>query len=136
MTARPDRPRAGHLWHLAINVNDVARMERFYIEVMGFVLEWKPDADNVYLTTGRDNLALHKRTSPERGAPGDRLAHLGLVVAHADQVDAWAHYLRVLGIALMTDPRTHRDGARSFYFADPEGNVIQIIHHPPLASHV
>ena len=35
---------------------------------------------------------------------------------------------------LLTEPRTHRDGARSFYLEDPEGNRIQIIHHPPLTE--
>ena len=33
-------------------------------------------------------------------------------------------------------PRTHRDGARSFYCKNPEGATVQFIHHPPLAGTV
>jgi hypothetical protein len=33
---------------------------------------------------------------------------------------------------MKASPRTHRDGARSFYCADPEGTVVQVIFHPPL----
>jgi catechol 2,3-dioxygenase-like lactoylglutathione lyase family enzyme len=128
----PVRPLAGRLWHLALQVADLGAMERFYVEVLGFAVEWKPDPDNVYLTTGRDNLALH------RGAAGTetRLGHLGLVVGEADHVDAWAAWLRSRGVSLTAEPRTHRDGARSLYFRDPEGNLVQLIHHPPLAPYV
>jgi hypothetical protein len=34
---------------------------------------------------------------------------------------------------MMQAPRTHRDGARSFYCRDPEGNLVQMIYHPPIA---
>ena len=37
-------------------------------------------------------------------------------------------------MALDAQPRTHRDGARSCYFSDPDGNQVQIIHHPPIAE--
>ena len=127
-----DRPPVAHLWHLAINVRDVEMMERFYADVMGFRTEWKPDPDNVYMTTGKDNLAIHRG---EAGAE-TRLAHFGLVVARAEDVDVWAAWIRDHGVALETEPRTHRDGARSFYFRDPEGNVIQLIHHPPISPAV
>ncbi|HJZ86314.1 MAG TPA: VOC family protein [Polyangia bacterium] len=131
-----DRPAPGRLWHLALQVADVARMERFYMEILGFVIEWKPDDDNVYLTSGRDNLALHRRGGEERPGPDSRLAHLGLVVERADDVDGWADWLRAQGVPIDSEPRTHRDGARSLYFRDPEGNRIQIIHHPPISPYV
>jgi hypothetical protein len=31
-------------------------------------------------------------------------------------------------------PRTHRDGARSFYCFDPAGNLVQFIYHPPISN--
>ena len=40
------------------------------------------------------------------------------------------------GIALDAKPKTHRDGARSCYFSDPDGNKVQIIHHPPISQKV
>ena len=128
MTA--DRPPRGRLWHLALNVTDLAAMERFYVDLLGFDVEWRPDPENVYLTSGHDNLALHVVGRAGQGA----LAHLGLCVATPADVDAWATYLASHGFAPQAPPRTHRDGARSFYVADPEGNALQIICHPPLAK--
>jgi catechol 2,3-dioxygenase-like lactoylglutathione lyase family enzyme len=37
-------------------------------------------------------------------------------------------------VTLDARPRTHRDGARSCYVSDPDGNKIQIIHHPPISG--
>jgi catechol 2,3-dioxygenase-like lactoylglutathione lyase family enzyme len=30
--------------------------------------------------------------------------------------------------------KAHRDGARSFYVRDPDGVLVQIIYHPPIAD--
>ena len=32
---------------------------KFYTDVIGMKVDWKPDDENVYLTNGLDNLALH-----------------------------------------------------------------------------
>ena len=107
-------------------------MRVFYTDVLGFEVEWEPDPDNLYLTSGADNLALHRST--DGNARGGALDHLGLVVATADDVDRWAAWLESQGVALDAAPRTHRDGARSCYFSDPDGNRIQILHHPPISG--
>ena len=128
-----DRPPHLGLRHLALNVRDVARMKAFYVEVMGFSVEWEPDPDNVYLTSGRDNLALHRVAEMAPAGVG-ALDHLGVIVAGPDQVDAWAAFLESRGVALDMRPKAHRDGARSCYFRDPEGNRVQVIHHPSISG--
>lgn len=130
-----DRPSHAGLRHLALNVRDVDEMKRFYVDLLGFAVEWEPDPDNVYLSSGIDNLALHRATGLV-GAEGGVLDHLGVIVRSADDVDRWAAFLEGQGVRLDAKPRTHRDGARSCYFRDPEGNKIQIIHHPPVSSKV
>ena len=108
-------------------------MKHFYVDVLGFAVEWEPDPDNVYLTSGRDNLALH-RAADARAASGQALDHLGVIVSQADDVDRWAAFLDTRGVTIVARPRTHRDGARSCYVADPDGNIVQIIHHPPISG--
>lgn len=128
------RPLHAGLRHLALNVRDLDAMKRFYVDVLGFTVEWEPDPDNVYLSSGIDNLALHRGAGADlRVGPG-ALDHLGLIVRAADDVDAWAAFLEANGVALKARPKTHRDGARSLYFQDPDGNSVQIIHHPPISD--
>lgn len=125
MTALP--PTLG-IRHVALFVADLAKAEAFYVGLLGYQVEWRPDADNLYLTMhGHDNLALHKG-SP-RGET--RLDHFGIVLRRAEDVDAWYAHLKAHAVK---PPRTHRDGARSFYAQDPDGNGLQFIHHPPIAN--
>jgi len=131
-----DRPSHAGLRHLALNVQRLDEMKRFYVDLLGFSVEWEPDADNIYLSSGIDNLALHRSpggSRSENGGPGT-LDHLGLIVRSADDVDRWAQFLESRGVTLKAKPRTHRDGARSLYFLDPDGNSVQIIHHPPISA--
>jgi len=98
-------------------------------------LEWRPDPDNAYLTSGEDNLALHRANAVANiQESAQRLDHFGFVVGRPENVDEWAERIRLHGIPLEKEPKTHRDGARSFYFRDPDQNLIQIIYHPPISD--
>lgn len=109
-------------------------MERFYRDVLGYVEEWRPSERELYMTRGSDNLALHAIDSPAAEGRESRLDHIGLVMSRPEDVDDWAAWLESQGVSLDTRPRLHRDGAKSFYARDPEGNRIQFIWHPPIAD--
>ncbi len=129
------RPSHLGLRHLALHAREFDAMKSFYVDLLGFQVEWEPDADNVYLSSGSDNLALHRSQSPRETPHGDTaLDHLGMIVRAADDVDQWSRFLEESGVPLDTKPRTHRDGARSFYFRDPDGNRVQIIYHGPISD--
>ena len=127
-------PATAGLRHVALTVHNLEACERFYVEQFGMRVEWRPDADNVYLTGGSDNLALHR--APTGFVPGEsqRLDHIGFIVRAPEQVDAWRVFLEANTVAILKEPKTHRDGARSFYCRDPDGNVVQVIYHPPIAD--
>jgi catechol 2,3-dioxygenase-like lactoylglutathione lyase family enzyme len=122
------------LQHVALFVQKFEACIQFYTELLGMKVEWHPDVNNIYLTTGHDNLALHRAS--ESFSPGDhqRLDHIGFIIGDIAQVDIWYEYFKHHKVTLKTEPLTHRDGARSFYCLDPDGNTIQMIYHPPLAK--
>jgi len=95
-------------------------------------IEWQPDEDNYYLTSGNDNLALHRATSnSEKGAQS--LDHLGFFLAKPEHVTDWFEFLKDADVEMLSEVKDHRDGARSFYCKDPDGNAVQMIFHQPLA---
>src|ERR1041385_8069602 len=120
--------------HVALNVRDVQRSLEFYSSVLGMTLEWRPDPENAYLTSGEDNLALHQLPPGLEPGSVQTIHHIGFVVRRPEDVDEWADRLRNLRIPLAAEPKTHRDGARSFYFHDPDGLLIQLIYHPPISN--
>lgn len=133
MSELPPRPdgMAG-MRHVALFVQDMDACIRFYVELLGMKIEWQPDPDNYYLTSGVDNVALHRATDAPSGV--QRLDHIGFIIKTPADVDAWHTYLAAHGVRILQLPRTHRDGAHSFYCADPAGNVVQLIYHPPIAD--
>jgi catechol 2,3-dioxygenase-like lactoylglutathione lyase family enzyme len=122
------------LRHVALNVHDVQRSQDFYRRVLRMQLEWEPDPDNVYLTSGQDNVAIHRLPAGVEPGPVQSVHHIGFVVRRPEDVDQWAEHVQREGVELEQPPKTHRDGARSFYFRDPDGLLIQLIYHPPISD--
>jgi len=115
--------------HLALRVRDPQASKRFYADCFGMKVVWEPDLDNVYLSSGPDNLALHRADVTGPGA----LDHMGFIVDTREEVDRLAARFRERGVSLAVEPRDHRDGSRSFYCLDPDGLRIQVLYEPTLS---
>jgi len=126
-------PATGGMRHVAIYVEAFDACEHFYTELLGMAVEWRPDPDNMYLCSGNDNLALH-RARNSFTEEGQHLDHIGFILREIDDVDLWYEFLLAHDVKMRTQPKTHRDGARSFYCFDPDGNTVQMIYHPPISD--
>lgn len=95
---------------------------------------WEPDPQNVYLSSGCDNIAIHQvsenflKTAEER-----QLDHMGFVVESIARVEELESEFRSLGVTIVHPFKVHRDGSASFYCADPDGIVIQLLYEPTLS---
>ena len=76
------------LRHVALFVRDIEACVRFYTEVLGMQVEWQPDADNYYLSSGTDNLALHRASADQAPSGSQRLDHIGFIIRTPEEVDA------------------------------------------------
>jgi catechol 2,3-dioxygenase-like lactoylglutathione lyase family enzyme len=121
--------------HVALFVRDMAACEHFYVNLIGMEVEWRPDEHNVYLTSGGDNVALHQaEPGMQRDEVSQRLDHIGFFLDSAEAVDHWFTWLSGQQVRIRSEPRDHRDGARSFYCYDPDGTLVQMIHHPEISQ--
>ena len=124
------------LRHLALTVRDdvYAATLRFYVDGMGMKVVWQPDPDAAYLSGGSDSLALHRGPAHPVSKPISCLDHLGFLMPDAQAVQDWHARLSAaaqdLDIEILAAPRLHRDGATSFYFLDPAGHKVQLVHIP------
>lgn len=121
------------LRHVALFVHNIEACCEFYTNLLGMTIEWQPDTDNVYLTSGNDNLALHRAKQPLAPKSQQRLDHLGFIIESPKLVDEWHDFLSKHNVTILMPPKTHRDGAHSFYCEDPAGNHVQMIFHPPIS---
>ncbi len=118
------------LRHVALLIKNFPECEYFYTQLLGMAIDWRPDADNLYLTSGNDNLALHRAPADFVPAKHQRLDHIGFFLQKPEDVDAWFHFFTQHNVLIKAPPKDHRDGTRSFYCADPDGNITQMIYIP------
>ena len=130
------------LRHVALRVTNLARSRTFYEQLLGMKVVWEPDSDNVYFSSGSDNFALHQIAPAELAAyqplTGQLLDHVGVVLENPEAVDRMygevEPRLQQLGGQVVKPPKQHRDGSYSFYFSDPDGNVIQALYEPTISK--
>jgi catechol 2,3-dioxygenase-like lactoylglutathione lyase family enzyme len=122
-------PTAG-LRHVALYSKNFAESIAFYTDILQMKIIWQPDEDNVYMTTGDDNFALHRAKDGMDTTGAQRLDHFGFFLKTREEVDQWYDYLKAHQVDIRFAPKDHRDGTRSLYCADPDGNVIQLIYYP------
>ena len=121
--------------HIALKVRDVARAKKFYQDRFGMEVVWEPDAQNVYLSSGCDNIALHEIAEPFAAAAVEKqLDHLGFVVETIERVKELEGEFIARGVTVVHSFKLHRDGSASFYCADPDGIVIQLLYEPTLSG--
>jgi catechol 2,3-dioxygenase-like lactoylglutathione lyase family enzyme len=125
------------LWHVALRVTDLARSQAFYSRLFGMSPVWQPDPDNLYMSSGMDNLALHQIPSADlakyRNQEQQFLDHIGFIVDEPMTVDHLFELATQDGSRIIHRPKQHRDGSYSCYLADPDGNTVQILYEPTLS---
>jgi catechol-2,3-dioxygenase len=124
--------------HVNLRVADQEVSKRFYRDVLGFLIaEEDPDHGGVFMTLGDNfhtlDIGQHpsprEAQRPQRGQIG--LGHIAFQVgSYAALRDAYAHLVKN-GVEIMR--ATNHVNQRSFYFADPDGNTLEIYYELPHA---
>ena len=117
-------------------VGDIQVMARFYRDVLGFETDWDGgDFAEFHTASGYLSLFVYSRKpfaeafgweyEPPKGI--NQSFEIGLWQPSYADVDAEFARLKELGANLQSEaPITYPFGIRSFYVADPEGNLLEI----------
>jgi len=120
--------------HIALKVKNATRSKAFYRERFGMDVVWEPDPQNVYLSSGCDNIAIHEISHDFASAAAElQLDHLGFIVETVERVQELEQDFASHGVKIVHPFKIHRDGSASFYCADPDGIVIQVLYEPTLS---
>jgi catechol 2,3-dioxygenase-like lactoylglutathione lyase family enzyme len=121
--------------HIALKVKDAARAKEFYCRLFGMEVVWEPDPQNIYLSSGWDNMAIHEVPKEfSQGAAEMQLDHLGFIVESIGRVKELEEEFVSQGVKIVHPFKIHRDGSASFYCTDPDGVVIQLLYEPTLSG--
>lgn len=114
------RPRAKALAHMLLQVSDIDRARRFYVDLLGF--EPRPDA--VPLGDGRPLIVTKQGLGITIGGPGDgqQVDHIAFEV---QDVTALAARARMAKVPVVKNLGTGAYGL-TIYLSDPDGNTIEL----------
>jgi ureidoacrylate peracid hydrolase len=118
MADEADAGRPTSFAHMLLKVSDIARSERFYVDVLGFTVRpAKP------LPDGRPFVPFHQGIALTSGGPGEptQIDHMAFI---AQDVRALASRLKCADVKFF---RELHDGiyGLTIYIADPDGNMIE-----------
>ncbi|MCQ2241116.1 VOC family protein [Treponema sp.] len=123
-----------HLDGFGLLVEDMAKMIRFYRDVLGFEIKEDENTTNVYLVKDGTLFLLYGRKDFEKmtGRRYDYVkglnghSEMALYVDTFEEVDSAFEKAVKNGATPVLEPELEPWGQRTCYIADPEGNLIEI----------
>ena len=122
------RPTISCVLETVLYVSDLERSERFYCDVLGLRLMGKESGRSLFFRAGSSVFLLFMAevtrrgdSLPAHGAVGP--VHSCFLVPEAEY-EQWKEYLPSRGVTILQEVEWQR--GRSFYFQDPDGNVLEI----------
>ncbi|MDA1056119.1 MAG: VOC family protein [Planctomycetota bacterium] len=115
------------LSYVIVLCDDIDRMKRFYRDLFSFPVDSETD-ESLALRVGSVLLGLRQRTRNYDGrgggpaSPGVQLAFL----VSPNEVDECYEVLLAKCVQILDPPADQPRGHRTVYFADPEGNILEV----------
>jgi glyoxylase I family protein len=115
--------------HVAIASPDPLRLALWYVEHLGFVINYKSATSKTLFIKAADGSMIEiiesaPDTVPAAGMNPAGLRHLALTVADFPGVYA---SLKDKGVHFLTDAQTNHGNSLAF-FTDPDGNILHLLH--------
>ena len=115
--------------HTAIATPDPMKLARWYVDHLGFVINWQPPNTTTVFVKAPDGsmLELIESAASLSGVPAMRepgLRHLAIAVS---DFDAMYRRLELAGVKFLTAPEK-LNGNSLVFFTDCDGNILHLLH--------
>jgi glyoxylase I family protein len=115
--------------HTAIATPDPMKLARWYVDHLGFAINWQPPNSTTVFVKAPDGSMIEFIEAPDRLAavpamrePG--LRHMAIAVS---DFDAMHSRLQAAGVKFLSTPEK-TNGNSLVFFADGDGNILHLLH--------
>ena len=119
--------------HIGVYSSDTAALKDWYVRVLGFKVVYD-NGKGTYFVAAPDGSMLELVTASENiGRFSDKASGLRHLALKVDNFEEAVEKLRREKVEVVTEPVVTPAGVRTFFFRDPDGNVLHLIsRHQPL----
>jgi len=112
---------------LAVYVTDKERATRFYVEKLGFEVEFDLGPELVFLKSGNGRIHVYLEGGKQPAATGKDSCRLGFYLRTAEPARKLFDRLRQAGVRTVEDePEQVADDTACFGLYDPDGNIVEV----------
>lgn len=118
--------------HIAICAKDTKALVDWYVENFGFTIAWH-NGQGTYFIRANDGTMFEVMKFSSGVQPQDTsaigLRHIAMLVSKED-FDKEVSRVKEMKLKIETDVQISPEGVKTFFFRDPEGNLLHFLYRP------
>lgn len=120
--------------HVAIFAKDTAALKDWYIKMFEFRVVYDNGKGTYFLMAPDGAMIEFVKTGENGGVVGDKVSGIRHLALSVDNFEEMVDKLLAEKVEVISEPAVSAAGIKTFFFRDPEGNVLHLIYRPqPLA---
>lgn len=116
--------------HVAIFGKDTESLKNWYIEMFDFKQVYENGKGTFFLAAPDGAMIEFVKTLEDGGVIGDKVSGIRHLALAVDDFEGMVERLMDKQVEVVSAPITAPNGIKTFFFKDPEGNVLHFIDRP------
>jgi glyoxylase I family protein len=117
--------------HIGIMAHDTAALKDWYTRMFGFKQVYDNGKGTYFLKAQDGSMIEFVKAVEDTGKPTEKASGLRHLAINVDDFDGMVELLTKEKVEVVTPPVVSASsGVKTFFFRDPEGNVLHLIERP------
>lgn len=114
--------------HLGIFSNDPVALQNWYVKMFGFEQIYDNGKSTCFLKAPDGSMMEFGSALGDGGVIGDKVSGIRHIALSVDNFEECYEMLMNEGVEVVTDAMVFPNGVKTFFFRDPDGNILHLIY--------